>query len=220
MEQELRSLRERVFFWQKDQKLYRALDASKAEFRLLVVSPGRLQDPLQVELRSASLKGKWRSRPKYETISYHWGEPADVAAIQINKQSVSVPANAAAALRCMRDAHTERVLWIDAVCINQADLDERAHQVNMMADVYSNATGNLIYLGEANALIDRAFESIYTCLEDIKKVTRNFEKVQGTPMDYLSANYNFQGGSMDNLDKEAVADIFSNPWFRYVRLAR
>ena len=130
-------------------------------------------------------------------------------------QSVWVPASAAAALQCMREAHSDRVLWLDAVCINQADLDERAQQVGMMADIYSNSKGNLVYLGEEDRFTLRAIESIYKCLDDIKTATFDFKMVEHTPLDYRSANNFFsEGGRKNSIDVEAIDSFFSNSWFR------
>jgi hypothetical protein len=39
-------------------------------------------------------------------------------------------------------------LWIDAICINQADLDERKQQVQLMRDVYSGASRVVVWLRE------------------------------------------------------------------------
>ena len=215
MDDEFRSLRDRTFSWQITSTIYRALDPSIAEFRLLVLRAGRAEDSIQAELQQACLKGPLQPVPHYETISYCWGDSTDVATIQINQRSVWIPASAAAALRCMREARSDRVLWLDAVCINQADLDERAQQVGMMADIYSNSQGNLIYLGEETEFTLRAIESIYTCLEDMKKATHNLQVVDGTPMDYHSIdNFWTHGGRNNNIDVEAIDSFFSNPWFR------
>jgi hypothetical protein len=40
-------------------------------------------------------------------------------------------------------------IWVDAICINQADNAEEAHQVAAMGDVYSCADRVLVWLGEA-----------------------------------------------------------------------
>jgi hypothetical protein len=48
-------------------------------------------------------------------------------------------------LRC--DKTTDRVLWIDALCINQEDEEERDRQVGFMGELYSNARTVLAWLG-------------------------------------------------------------------------
>lgn len=59
-----------------------------------------------------------------------------------------VTVNCASALRRLRDQSHERILWIDAICIDQRNSSERSHQVELMAEIYSNASQVLAYLGE------------------------------------------------------------------------
>lgn len=54
------------------------------------------------------------------------------------------------ALKYLRFPNEDRILWIDALCINQADHEERNHQVQMMSQIYNNATQVCIWLGEDN----------------------------------------------------------------------
>ncbi|KAF2239752.1 hypothetical protein EV356DRAFT_109915 [Viridothelium virens] len=53
----------------------------------------------------------------------------------------------------------EVMLWADAICINQDDLDERSHQVSMMGLIYSKAKGVIAWLGESNKESDLALDS-------------------------------------------------------------
>ncbi|KAH7396120.1 heterokaryon incompatibility protein-domain-containing protein, partial [Pyrenochaeta sp. MPI-SDFR-AT-0127] len=43
-----------------------------------------------------------------------------------------------------------RVLWVDAICINQTDNDERSKQVAIMGEIYNRAIKVFAWLGEAN----------------------------------------------------------------------
>jgi hypothetical protein len=58
------------------------------------------------------------------------------------------------------------VLWVDALCINQANLGEKNHQVALMAQIYSRADKVLVYLGESDCESDAAME----CIEDFERV--------------------------------------------------
>lgn len=55
-----------------------------------------------------------------------------------------------ASLRYLRETDSRRILWVDAICINQKDFNERGHQVGIMRDIYSKAPQVLIWLGEAS----------------------------------------------------------------------
>ncbi|KAH7309720.1 heterokaryon incompatibility protein-domain-containing protein [Stachybotrys elegans] len=84
---------------------------------------------------------------QYTALSYVWGDPTPTETLVVNGDEVRLGENLAIALRDMR--HTSSVLrvWVDAVCINQSDNDEKSHQVAMMGDIYAKAVRTIIYLG-------------------------------------------------------------------------
>lgn len=90
----------------------------------------------------------------YVALSYAWGPPEPTAEITVNGKTVAVRANLEAALRRFRKLEYFRFggrIWIDSLCINQADEAEKQRQVAMMASVYSNAGNVVVWLGpEAN----------------------------------------------------------------------
>lgn len=87
----------------------------------------------------------------YETVSYVWGDPTPRRKIRIDGEVRRIPRNADMALRTLALPNKPRVLWIDAICINQADPKERATQVALMGQIYSNTAQNLIYLGPTSS---------------------------------------------------------------------
>jgi hypothetical protein len=60
--------------------------------------------------------------------------------IYIDEHEVSIGRNLYSALLYLRQPQKERVLWIDAICINQEDIQERNSQVQMMKRIYMAAT--------------------------------------------------------------------------------
>lgn len=113
--------------------------------RVLELLPGHESSPVQCLLRQASLL----ENPKYEALSYCWGDPSDRTEIICNSKSLSVPKTLAGALRGVRLTDRPRVLWADAICINQRDASEKKHQVQLMREIYSQSQGTLIWLGDA-----------------------------------------------------------------------
>ena len=114
--------------------------------RLLRLSPGGFLDDLHVELEQVLLDGT----PNYEALSYVWGSPADPVPILVGpsrEHTISVTQNLATALRYLRDVHSSRVLWVDAVCINQSDLAERSYQVTLMSHIYRAACQVIAWIG-------------------------------------------------------------------------
>ncbi|KAK6604740.1 hypothetical protein H4I96_05322 [Botrytis cinerea] len=67
--------------------------------------------------------------------------------IFINGQKCLVQANLWSALNQLRNEHTERILWVDALCINQYDTFERNHQVGQMSKIYEQATRVICWIG-------------------------------------------------------------------------
>ncbi|KAF4340804.1 hypothetical protein FBEOM_5256 [Fusarium beomiforme] len=78
-------------------------------------------------------------------------------------QKFSVTSNCFAALKRLRRKDKPRVLWIDALAIDQSNIDERNHQVSLMSRIYSQAAGVIIYLGESAENSDLAIEFIMDC---------------------------------------------------------
>lgn len=68
--------------------------------------------------------GQAESR-SYETISYCWGDAKKLATITANGRALPVPISSFSALRRVRLIDSFRTVWIDAVCINQNDIDQR-----------------------------------------------------------------------------------------------
>lgn len=89
---------------------------------------------------------------EYEALSWCWGQEVKDRAIRIYEGGqyyrLPVTRDLTLALKYLRHPHAERILWIDALCINQANHEERNHQVQMMARIYSGAKQACIWLGE------------------------------------------------------------------------
>lgn len=103
--------------------------------------------------------------PEYEALSYTWGTQDGSANIMVNDQSFPVTPNLLAALQQLRLNHgknseSKRMLWIDAICINQSNNSEKSHQVMHMKDIYANTSNVLVWTGKAENLSDIAFDTI------------------------------------------------------------
>ena len=187
---------------------YRPLDATRKEFRLLEVQAGQDESPIICSSRHAFLTpGKI---PAYETISYCWGDPKNKATALVDEHTAAIPASSAAALRRVRRPDGRRTVWIDAICIDQQNDTERGQQVAMMSDIYSQAVGNLIYLGEDDNLARTALRSIQAILSsDVGQETYRSRVLRDglyreppTP------------AMAEVLDLDALLSLFSLPWFR------
>jgi hypothetical protein len=102
----------------------------------------------------------------YETLSYVWGDPNITVPILVDGRHLHVTENLYAALLRLRDSSLERTLWVDAICINQADDKEKEHQIQFMERIYSQACRVIVWLGVAANSSDRALEEIRAIAAD------------------------------------------------------
>ena len=103
------------------------------------------------------------ANPRYEAISYCWGEVSGSEVIRLNGVESKAPASATKVLRQFRPTYSFRTFWIDALCMNQADVEERSSQVSIMDQVYRNTEKCLIWLGDE----DRMAEPVLRALKAI-----------------------------------------------------
>ncbi|KAI3399514.1 hypothetical protein diail_6536 [Diaporthe ilicicola] len=118
--------------------------------RVLELHPGAGNEPLHGTLNDVCLDD---SAVGFEALSYVWGtdyenyETRDV--IDLGRgQSLELRPNLRDALYHLRHESSPRRLWIDAVCINQYDTDEKMRQVMLMAEIYARCTSVVIWLGK------------------------------------------------------------------------
>lgn len=87
--------------------------------------------------------------PSYKALSYVWGSIADLCTIHVNGVPVKVTRNLHSALLELHNDLEDCLLWIDALCIDQSDLEERNSQVAMMNIIYAGAAEVILWLGTA-----------------------------------------------------------------------
>lgn len=139
--------------------------------RFLVLRPGSLVDPIRFSLKVVSL----RTEPHFEALSYTWGDAQAQRPTFIGEYVHHVGANLHAALRRLRHRSQQRVLWIDAVCINQSDNDEKSHQVALMQTIYRSGSV-LLWVGE-DSRIDTEVAAIRLLLRRRATQRRTSERV-------------------------------------------
>ncbi|TDZ71700.1 Heterokaryon incompatibility protein 6, OR allele [Colletotrichum trifolii] len=127
--------------------------------RLLMIRCGIHQEPLSCMLRVAQLSDHQYS-PSYEAISYVWGSEPPSATMTVNGLCFRVSPSLRRMLLRLRSATRSRAVWVDAICINQGDLGERASQVRLMAQIFSLAKQVVVCFGERSPMgLDQAVNS-------------------------------------------------------------
>jgi hypothetical protein len=106
--------------------------------------PGIPGDPIRVALHHRTLS----DLPTCSAVSYEWGSNARELVIFCNDRVLKVTANLSLLLSKFRSSDSSQLLWIDAISINQEDLDERSQQVQLMGKIYKNAAVVLMWIGD------------------------------------------------------------------------
>jgi hypothetical protein len=125
---------------------YTPIVQERHEIRIVVLLRGRLGDDIVCEVRHIFFDDS----PSYEALSYTWGERTDPNQIILDGMPFMVTQNLALALRHLRLQDCDRHLWVDAICINQGDPDERNNQVKQMSRIYEAAKHVHVWLGPEN----------------------------------------------------------------------
>jgi Heterokaryon incompatibility protein (HET) len=128
-------------------EIYSPLRTSQRETRLVTLQPGLTHELTCCTLSIVSLSAV---HDDYEALSYVWGDPLIRENIELDGVEFQVTTNLHAALRHLRWVTRPRLLWIDAVCINQTNAAERSKQVSLMTEIYKYAKQVIVWLGESS----------------------------------------------------------------------
>lgn len=125
--------------------LYESLNVARHEIRLLhIKSSSKLEEEPYCSLKTVSLD----DNPRFEALSYSWGEPDLTRPIKLENREWYATINLEAGLRYLRSPSQDIVIWVDALCIDGSSVEERNSQVLLMKTIYSNAERVRIWLGE------------------------------------------------------------------------
>ncbi|EXF81291.1 hypothetical protein CFIO01_07811 [Colletotrichum fioriniae PJ7] len=138
------------------------LNESRREIRLARILPPpdkqvSAKNTVALEIKHASLDETGLS---YTALSYVWGSATDTTPIEIEGASFSVTLNLHAALRQLQTDSVDSWLWIDALCIGQANLEEKSWQISTMRDIFSGADMVYVWLGPGTEISDLAMDFI------------------------------------------------------------
>jgi hypothetical protein len=170
------------------------LSLGRDSIRLLRLMPHEDEAAdIQCELFEYSLPNSCERTHMYDALSYVWGNPAEKLPIFIHKHSFDVTVNLRAALSHLRNHFIERILWIDAICINQANQEEKQYQIQSMAKIYGQANRVIVWLGETAHDSDLALEEIRVSRDRKPTNSLDSERIQ-----------------------QAVLALLERPWFRRI----
>ncbi|USP74661.1 hypothetical protein yc1106_01935 [Curvularia clavata] len=174
-----------------DSALYQPLNTIREEFRLLRIQPSDdFHSIITCQLFTASLIDK----PSYNALSYEWGNPNVTKSVIVNSTELQVTSNLEAALRRIRTTHSEVILWVDGLCINQRDVAEKNIQVAMMGRLYSNTTLTYAWLGEDDGgSATRTFQFLRSFLGDFGKFVEDVDYFAIRTSENVRENKRYRG---------------------------
>jgi len=189
--------------------------------RLLHLLPDRDRDaPLKCQLVDYPLQSMDKRACLYEALSYCWYQsekPNSMSEttkwISIDGRRLPITENLHDALLRLRDDFFGRVMWVDAVCINQGDMEERGHQVRSMTEIYSKANRVVVWLGEAEGRDHEAFQAIREVGEKLSSPASDREEADH---EASRAEVGEKPSPLPREKEEAVLGLLNKKWFRRI----
>ncbi|KXH61227.1 HET domain-containing protein [Colletotrichum salicis] len=194
-----------------DRFQYEPLDLTGRSFRLLMLHTASSGE-ISCDIFQASLDPDVII--PYEALSYAWGNVELSASITANGKSLRITNNLITALSHLRHESMDRIMWIDAVCIDQNNVAERGHQVGHMTGIYRGAEQVIIWLGSST----RETQLLMGCLKEFQQEWNR----QKSPDDFAWAReqWSTQRQSsgldqavVDDLQQKGLASLLAQPWF-------
>jgi hypothetical protein len=156
----------------------------------------------------------------YEALSYVWGDLSlPRVPITCNNQTVDVTPNLLHALFRLRQSQASRLVWIDALCINQADDVEKSHQVPLMTKIYSAAQCVIIWFGEvddeeeAATVVSSIREVSEYCRSVMVQSENSWKSVVGAH-EFWKKRIELPAEVMSRIPWQLLKTTFDNTWFK------
>jgi hypothetical protein len=116
-------------------------------------APNPDSEQIKCNLRVINLDDK----PRFTALSYVWGAYSPVPDfITCDNVQVNVTSNCYSALRHLRKKLGKLKIWLDAICIDQSNAEEKSKQIPLMGEIYSRAEWVYVWLGNGTVSTNRA----------------------------------------------------------------
>lgn len=200
------------------------------DLRVMELCPGTFNDVLTCNLHVCSVEFEYPINPLkktykkhtlhavshtsgqrvwYTALSYVWGNPAFIKPMVCNGKPFYTTVNLDIALRSLRNVDVAVMLWIDQICINQADLEEKTQQVLLMSRIFDHAWSTLVWLGEEADNCSGALKTIFAVNDAFQYINEDWIP---EPEDFERMFLPAPGSpKWSELDK-----FLARPWFQRV----
>ena len=184
------------------------------EFRLFILFPGRQRDPLRGVIFTCALGNK---TPPFQAVSYEWGPENQGQRYTVKTEAgqLIIREYLHNALRRLRGATSPAVLWIDAICINQADDAEKASQIPLLPRIFQRATCTVALITDENGHGDVAMQTLLQIASKAQFGTDSHDWPDRVPSVPSSWEFRSKPRLRDPV-WTSVKAFFSSSWFRRV----
>lgn len=160
-------------------------------------------EPVQLRERGAELP------VEFDALSYTWGDLSHTFPFQYNGSELRIHENLNNALPYLARRRSSLPIWIDAVCINQSDNDEKFVQISMMHSIYRQATQVWVWLGSDPGREEEAI----ALLPKIAAVGKEMEDLPWGPALNQPSPVDKGLPAFRSSQWHAVTKISNNKWF-------
>ncbi|KAK3385886.1 heterokaryon incompatibility protein-domain-containing protein [Podospora didyma] len=194
--------------------IYESIQRDQQQIRLMKIHPSDDQtSPIECTLYTVALNDDL----KFTALSYVWGDPSITTGITVNQQPMQVTTNLASVLRHIRATAVCPVMaafWADAICINQADILEKNHQVRLMATLYQTASLVLSWMGPEPSGKSIALQFLYQIANRRDDLQRLKESSSERFFDLLQSFINGidEESALESMDVLTSNGLFSRGW--------
>ncbi|KAL9112118.1 MAG: hypothetical protein Q9227_003495 [Pyrenula ochraceoflavens] len=178
--------------------IYQDLDTFSLQIRVLSIIPtSNRSAPVHCKIDLVSLA----ESPNFTALSYVWGDAKEKNLIYVDGRQFFVTANLYGALLHLRSSNKCQNLWIDAICINQANEKEKTNQVLHMRNIYAQAAIVLIWFGTGD--------------DEVAKTAAFFSEKDKTGRSGLTSFvFALEDGDEDRIAAlPGLEKLLQNPWF-------
>ncbi|KAH6999520.1 ankyrin repeat-containing domain protein [Ilyonectria destructans] len=194
---------------------HKPIDLASDAIRLVRIFKGYFNESISCELFETWLH-EVEGVP-FEALSYAWGGTRKSAEIVVNGCSANVTENLYTALQHLRLEHRDRVMWIDAICIDQDNSKEQGHQVGQMRTIYSKAEEVIIWLGPSSGNIDFLMDLMNRVHSNAMVATQDWaESPERWQVGWPIVQHRLGGIHHTEIDAhvaDAFQELLQKPWF-------
>lgn len=179
-----------------------------------------LQEPIIASIVHMPLSS---ATGNFHAMSYRWDSTTNSPYTAIfSGQKIRISPTVHAMLRYCSTTTEILYIWIDALCINQADDKEKSIQVAMMFDIYSVAKEVIVWLGgeddrlSTNSIQDNKGDEVESIVSQLAEISTSIQSPDAQTPDQNSLRLKPLNHASQSSRFKPLIKMLSHPWFERV----